>query len=98
MPPEGPSVLTIRHEPAAHRFTADVEGATAFISYRQGQGAVLDLDHTYVPPAARGGGIASQLTAHALTFARDGGYKVVPSCPFVAAYIQRHPEYRNLLA
>jgi predicted GNAT family acetyltransferase len=51
-----------------------------------------------VPPAARGGGIASQLTAHALTFARDGGYRVVPSCPFVAAYIQRHPEFRDLLA
>jgi predicted GNAT family acetyltransferase len=91
-------MLTIRHEPATRRFMADVEGATAFISYREAPGPVLDLNHTYVPPAARGGGIASQLTAHALTFARDGGYRVVPSCPFVAAYIQRHPEFRDLLA
>jgi predicted GNAT family acetyltransferase len=91
-------VLTVRHEPSARRFAADVAGATAFISYRETSGRVLDFDHTYVPPAARGGGIASQLTAHALRFARDGSYKVVPSCPFVAAYVQRHPEYRDLLA
>ena len=92
------SPLTIRHEPANRRFTADIEGTTAFIRYREVAGRVLDLDHTYVPPAGRGGGIASQLTAHALTFARAGGYKIVPSCPFVAAYIERHSEYRDLLA
>jgi predicted GNAT family acetyltransferase len=91
-------VLTIRHETAARRFTTDVKGATAFISYREAQGRVLDFDHTFVPPAARGGGIASQLTAHALRFARDGGHKVVASCPFVAAYIARHSEFRDLLA
>jgi uncharacterized protein len=51
-----------------------------------------------VPRAARGGGIASQLTAHALKVARDGGYKIVASCPFVAAYIERHAEFRDLLA
>ena len=88
----------IHHEPAARRFATEVEGATAFISYRERKGRVLDFDHTSVPIASRGGGIASQLTAHALRYARDGGYKVVPSCPFVAAYIERHPEYRELLA
>jgi hypothetical protein len=96
MPPDGPDVSTIRHEPEARRFVTDVGGAAAFISYRETPG-VLDFDHTYVPPAARGSGIASQLTAHALQFARDGGYKIVPSCPFVAAYIRRHPRYRDLL-
>jgi predicted GNAT family acetyltransferase len=46
----------------------------------------------------RGGGIASHLTTHALDYARERGLKIVPSCPFVAAYIARHPEYRDLLA
>ncbi len=91
-------MLTVRHEPEARRFTTNVEGAIAFISYREAPGHVLDFDHTYVPPTARGGGIASQLTAFALAFARDGGHKVVASCPFVAAYIERHPEFRDLLA
>jgi predicted GNAT family acetyltransferase len=38
------------------------------------------------------------LTAHALHYARDHGYAVVPSCPFVAVYIARHPEFRDLTA
>jgi hypothetical protein len=88
----------IRHEREAHRFAMEVDGAFAFISYRERAGRVLDLDHTFVPPAARGRGIASQLTAHALRHARQQGYKVVPSCPFVAVFIERHREYRDLLA
>jgi hypothetical protein len=89
---------SIRHEPSAHRFTTEAAGSTAYINYREIAGRVLDLDHTFVPPSARGGGIASQLTAHALEYARGGGYRVVPSCPYVARYIERHPEYRDLVA
>ncbi len=90
--------LTVRHEPAARRFTTEVEGSTAFANYRELAGKVLDLDHTYVPPAGRGRGIASQLAAHALRYARDSGYKVLPSCPFIAAYIERHAEFHDLRA
>lgn len=88
--------IAIRHEVDARRFVADVGGQLAYITYRERGERVLELDHTYVPTASRGGGIASQLTAHALDYARGGGYRVIPSCPFVAAYIERHPEYRDL--
>ena len=88
--------LAIRHEPEGRRFAADVDGRTAYITYRDLGGGVLELDHTYVPREHRGGGIASQLTTHALGYARERGYRVVPSCPYVAAYIARHPEYREL--
>ena len=88
----------IRHEPADCRFVLDTDGGTAFISYRELPGRALDFNHTFVPTAFRGAGIASQLTAHALGYARDGGYTVVPSCPFVSAYVRRRPEYRDLLA
>jgi uncharacterized protein len=90
--------LAIRHEPEARRFAANVGGKTAYITYRERDGDVLDLDHTYVPREHRGGGIASQLTARALEYARENGYRIVPSCPFVAAYLERHPEYRELRA
>jgi predicted GNAT family acetyltransferase len=90
--------IAIRHEPEARRFVAALDGAPAYIAYREIDGMILDLHHTFVPTALRGGGIASQLTARALDYARESGLKVVPSCPFVAAYIQRHPEYRGLLA
>jgi uncharacterized protein len=93
---EEPMTLAIRHEPDARRFVADVGGKTAYITYRQIDEQLLELDHTYVPKETRGGGVASELTVHALEYARARGYRVVPSCPFVAAYIQRHPEYREL--
>ncbi len=88
----------IRHEPARQRFVLDVAGAAAYLTYRTSAARVLDFDHTFVPPSARGAGIASQLTAHALAYARSGGYKVIPSCPFVASYLRRHPEFRDVLA
>jgi predicted GNAT family acetyltransferase len=87
----------IRHEREARRFVIGTGDAAAYITYRELDGRVLDLDHTFVPRQSRGGGIASQLTAHALQFARAGGYRVIPSCPFVSTYITRHPEYRDLI-
>jgi predicted GNAT family acetyltransferase len=98
IPSERAMPVAIRHEPDAHRFIADLDGAPAYITYREIDGTILDLDHTFVPRAHRGGGIASELTARALDYARERGFKVVPSCPFVAAYVARHPKYRELLA
>lgn len=93
-PPTG----SIRHEPEAQRFVLELAGGTALIRYRELASGVLDLNHTFVPPTLRGGGVASQLTEHALRYAREHGYRVVPSCPFVATFIERHPQYRDLLA
>lgn len=86
----------IRHDPTRQRFTLDSNGALAYLTYREVDGQTLDFDHTFVPPALRGGGVASRLTEHALRYARARGAKVVPSCPFVATYIDRHPEHRDL--
>jgi predicted GNAT family acetyltransferase len=88
----------IRHEPELQRFVSDTAAGSAVIHYREVGGRVLDLDHTFVPVAVRGGGIASQLTEHALRYARVHGFKVIASCPYVAAYIERHPGERDLLA
>lgn len=86
----------IRHEPERHRFVLNRNGAVAYLTYREIDTNTLDLDHTFVSPALRGAGIASELTEHALRYARARGARVVPSCPFVATYIDRHPEYRGL--
>jgi predicted GNAT family acetyltransferase len=53
--------------------------------------------HTEVDPAFEGHGIGSALAAGALDDARRRGLVVVPSCPFIRAYITRHPEYADLL-
>jgi hypothetical protein len=89
--------IDIHHEPAAHRFVARTGGVAAVLEYDLVDAKTLDYHHTFVPQELRGGGIASQLTGYALRYARDNGLKVRPTCPFVASYIQRHPEFQPLV-
>jgi hypothetical protein len=60
--------------------------------------AVMTITHTGVPAAVGGRGIASALVQAAFATARDEGWKVVPACSYAAAWIGRHPEYRDLVA
>lgn len=71
-----------------------------FIDYRLHHdtgGDVIVLVHTEVLPDFSGQGHASTLARSALDDARDRGLSVVPSCPYVAAYIGKHPEYADLV-
>lgn len=79
------------------RYELAVEGHTAFAAYRI-DGGIITFTHTVVPQALEGRGIASRLILHALTDVRDRGLKVIAQCPFVAAYIRKHPEWAELLA
>ena len=78
------------------RFELDVDGQTAVLQYMDRDGA-LYLTHTEVPPELEGRGIGSRMVKHALEQAKSRGLKVAPWCPFVRAYIQRHPEYQPLV-
>ncbi|HEY8522052.1 MAG TPA: GNAT family N-acetyltransferase [Gammaproteobacteria bacterium] len=90
--------VTVEHEATRRRFVARVGGAEAVLEYSPVGATTLDLQHTYVPPAFRGRGIASALAAYALDYAAKHGYKIIATCPFVARYVQRSPERRALLA
>jgi uncharacterized protein len=68
-----------------------------FITYRHDPGR-MTLIHTEVGPALEGKGIASQLVAGTLDDIRHRGLSVLPICPFVRAYLRRHPEYSDLVA
>jgi predicted GNAT family acetyltransferase len=81
---------------AAHRYEVQTPAGPALIAYHRRDG-VIDLLHTEVPPAAEGKGIAGALARYALEDARASGLRVIPSCPYVAAYIRRHPEYADLV-
>jgi uncharacterized protein len=74
------------------------EGETlvGFIAYRTEPGARV-LIHTEVEPRFEGGGHGAELVRAALDDLRGRGLYVVPLCPFVAAYIRRHPEYADLV-
>jgi uncharacterized protein len=66
------------------------------IRYRIEPGVIV-LVHTDVAPSAEGQGIGSRLVAGALDDIRSRGLHVVPVCPFVTAYLRRHPEQRDLV-
>jgi predicted GNAT family acetyltransferase len=87
----------VRDNPTLSRFELDRDGVTAVANY-QLNGKVITFTHTEVPPQARHGGIASQLIADALDAVRARGWKIVPRCSFVKAYVDKHPEVRDLLA
>ena len=87
----------IQHDALAHRFTLDLNGTQAVLDYRELDAQTLDYFRTFVPNALRGGGLASRLTDHALRYAREHGLKIVPTCPFIATYIERHSEFQSLL-
>ncbi|MDF7777862.1 GNAT family N-acetyltransferase [Sphingomonas sp. AOB5] len=78
------------------RYETHVEGHTAFAAYKL-HGEVITFTHTIVPEELGGRGIASRLIKFALDDVRAQGLKVIAQCPFVAAYIEKHPDYRDLL-
>jgi predicted GNAT family acetyltransferase len=67
------------------------------IAYRSQPGVVL-LVHTEVDPALEGQGLGERLVAGALADLRARGRKLVPLCPFVRAYLRRHPDQGDLVA
>jgi uncharacterized protein len=84
--------------PERHRYEARAAGVAevAAAYYRVRDGAIV-LTHTEVPPALEGKGVGTALARYALDDARHRGLAVVPLCPFIAAFIRRHPEYEDLL-
>ena len=87
---------TVRNNPAQSRFELDVEGHTAIAVYRL-EGGVITFVHTEVPPELGGKGVGSRLVQGALDQIRAEGLKVVAQCPFVKAWIGKHPDYADLL-
>jgi len=67
-----------------------------FVTYRIEPGVVV-LVHTEVDGSFEGHGVGTRLASAALEDARSRGLKVDPVCPFVAAYLERHPEYADLV-
>lgn len=80
-----------------HRFEMEVEEQTAFIDYKQ-NGNKLYLVHTEVPPELEGKGVGSALVQKTLQYIEEHHFQVVPYCPFVQAFLERHHEWKRLLA
>jgi predicted GNAT family acetyltransferase len=91
------ATVAVVHNAAQHRFEATVDGCLCVTDYLLRDGTMW-MTHTVVPPAVGGRGIAAALVRVALEHARAQGWKVVPSCSYVATYMRRHPQTLDLLA
>ena len=80
-----------------HRYELTVDGHLAATYYEVADN-IISFIHTEVPPELGGKGIGSKLVKGALDQVRADGLKVIAQCPFVKAYIDKHPDYANLLA
>ena len=83
------------HEPEESRFAVHAMGHTAVLEYQR-VGERVVMPHTVVPGPLEGRGVGNRLARTALDWARQENLRVVPLCPFVRAFIQRHPEYASL--
>lgn len=90
-------MATVRDNQAAGRYELDIDGVTAIAVYER-RGDVIAFTHTEAPAALQGRGVASALVKGALADVRRRGLAVLPLCSFVASYIERHAEERDLLA
>lgn len=87
----------VRDNEARSRYELAAGGSVAIAAYDR-EGDVLAFTHTEVPAELEGRGIASRLIRGALADVRRRGLRIVPACSFVAAYVERHPEERDLVA
>ncbi len=90
------SVVVTNNE-AKGQFEAEVRGSVAVAQYTLAGGRII-FTHTEVPPELEGQGVAGKLVRTALDYARAEGLAVWPLCPFVRSYLQRHPEYQDLVS
>jgi uncharacterized protein len=89
--------LEVIHNVEARRFEIHYGDDMARLEYHL-RGPSIVYTHTVVPVVLEGHGIAGRLAKEALDYARESGLSVVPLCPYVADYIEKHPEYGDLVS
>jgi hypothetical protein len=87
----------LRDNAAVRRLEMEEGGHIVFADYRRAGGRLI-IDHVEAPPVLRGTGAAGRFMEALAAEARASGEKIVPLCGYAAAWLRRHPEYRDLVA
>lgn len=89
--------ITVRKNPETGRYEGYLgDEQVGFADYREGADGVVTMPHTVVPEQFGGRGYASAIVRFALDDIRDAGRRVNPTCPYVASWIDKHPDYADL--
>ena len=92
------SDIEVVHAEADRRYEVMVDGVRAGSAHYRRKGDTVVFTHTEVADSYEGKGVGSALARGALDDVRARGEHVIAECPFIKAYIERHPEYQDLLA
>jgi len=88
---------TVRDDPQNHRYLLEVNGEVVGVTVYHLRGNRYFFVHTEVDPEHEGEGLGSTLARGALDDVRAMGMKIVPLCPFITSFIERNPEYAELV-
>ncbi len=91
------SKLEVVHNVAQKRFEIQIGDQIAMVKYVLGSKEII-FTHTEVPEAFEGHGVAGKIAKVAVEYAKAQGLRIRPMCPYIAAYIKRHPEYHSITA
>jgi predicted GNAT family acetyltransferase len=89
--------ITVADAPERGQFEIALDGAPAGFAAYQRLGRVIAFTHTEVDGSFEGHGLGGRLISFALDSVREAGMDVLPYCPFVRSYIERHPDYLDLV-
>ncbi|MDA3885568.1 MAG: GNAT family N-acetyltransferase [Candidatus Delongbacteria bacterium] len=89
--------MVIKHDKEKQEFFAEIENKKAVLEYNKIDEDTLDYNHTFVPEELRGQKIASNIIKEGMNYAKNNGYKVIPTCPFVKAFTEKNPEFNNII-
>ncbi len=89
--------MTVEHDTLGQRFFIRLDGGYAELAYERPDQKTIDLRHTEVPESERGHGTAAALARAAFDYARAQKLRVMPTCRFVKAWLERHPAERDIV-
>lgn len=89
--------IEIRDNPDARRYEVRTGGELAGFAVYVRKGDHVIFVHTEIDPAFEGRGLGSALARGALDDVRRQGHPVLPLCPFIAGWIEKHPDYDDLV-
>ncbi len=90
--------ITSEDKDSGGRYLGHIEGVSeaAEMTFSRASPTLIIIDHTQVPDAMRGKGVGQALAEHAVAQAREGGWKIIPLCPFMKAQMDRHPDWNDV--
>lgn len=91
------SRTTVTNNPEASRYEITVDGVLAGFSRYVDKGDVLVVMHTEVAEEFAGRGVAATLVTGELDDVRANGRRIQPLCPYVEAFLRKHPDYQDLV-